>query len=164
MGRVRASLTIGDIERIFHRQGWRYERHGDRITTVFDGVPMLLGIEPEHQVVVIVVPLYVAGANHRASQAHDRDVDTFLSAVNYEVQVGAFMRDTRTGDIFYTLGIPTSNGRIDDEALASGIELAVNTVQALNPIVDGLIKGQITLNAALDTLQRAINESNRRSA
>jgi hypothetical protein len=164
MGRGRATLTIGDIERIFRRRGWRYEMQNGRLISRFDGVPMLLGIEEDHQVVVIVVPLYIAGANRHASQAHEREVDTFLAAVNYEVQVGAFVRDTRTGDIYYTVGIPTSNGHIDDETLAEGIALAVNTVQALGPIVDGLVKGTVTLNAALDSLQRAVNDARRQSA
>ena len=164
MGRARATLTIGDLERIFQRQGWRYERHGDRITSRFNGVPMMLGIEPEHQVLVIAVPLYIAGSNRHASQAHEREVDTFLAAVNHAVPVGSFARDVRAGDIYYTLGIPTSNGQLDDETLAAAISLAVSTVRALNPIVNDLIMGRISLNAALNGLQRAINEARRRVA
>jgi hypothetical protein len=167
MGAARARLTNAAVERVFQRQGWRYQVVNDRIQTRFDGVPMLIGVEPSGDAVVLVVPLYIAGAaGRRASQAHEHGVDTFLAAVNYALPIGAYVRDVQEGDIYYTLGVAVPGGVVDDAQLAHAIALAVSTVKNVGPVVEALVTGQISMQQALDGLKRALAraEGGRRSA
>lgn len=163
MGRSSPTVGIAAVERVFQRQHWRYELRNGRIVTRFEGVSMLLGVESSGSAVVIIAPLYVAGAAHRrASQAHEHEVDTFLSAVNSDLTMGAYIRDVDAGDIYYMLGVQVRNGQVDDQELAEAIAYTVAVVKSLGPTVTALVEGQATLNDALEALRRALANARRR--
>lgn len=165
MGRSSPSVGIAVVERVFQRKQWRYELRNGRIITRFEGVSMMLGMESSRNAVVIIAPLYVAGAAHRrASQAHEREVDTFLSAVNSDLTMGAYIRDVDAGDIYYMLGVQVRSGQVDDEELAEAIAYTVAVVKSFGPPVTGLAEGRVSLDDALEALRRAIATARRRQS
>jgi hypothetical protein len=163
MGRARAPLTIAFIEHIFRRQHWRYQLVSGRILTAFGGVPMMLGVDSGQDQVVMVVPLYIVTAGNRGHvRSHKQEVDTFLAAVNYVVGLGTYLRNVEDDDILYRMSLSAEGGALDDETLKEAIAFTVATVKVVGPMVDALVKEQVSLEDALDALRRAVNEVRRR--
>jgi hypothetical protein len=158
--RAYAPLSIATVERIFRNHGWKYAIEGGRLLTRFSGVPMVITIEREHSAVRIVVPLFIAEERSRgASRTRADDVDTFLSAVNYVLPIGAYVRDVEAGDIYYLLGIRAPGGNLDEEEFVEAIAHAVKTVLAFGPMVEAMVQGRLSLDDALQTLKQALTES-----
>ena len=160
-----AGLTIGDVERVFRQRGWRYESAGGRMRTTFDGVPMLVTVDPNGQMIVLVVPIYLPDpAERQASRAHEQDVDTFLSAVNYGDASGAFVRNVEEGDIYYMTGVMAPHALISADELDVAIGTAVAAAQAVGPVVAAIVHGRLKLEEALEILRRAMAQLRRRIA
>lgn len=156
-------VTTASIEQIFRRRGWPYRLESGFIVTSVEGVPLVIGVAGNGQDVMIGAPVYVArGANLRAFQAHIGDLDTFLS--HFAAQMAGSMRFEITRDhdsvLFRTI-VRLSGGAQDDAQLAQGIVFTVAVAQALRPLVEGIVHGQISAWQAIDILDRAIAEAER---
>lgn len=151
---MRSGLSIDAVEQAFMRQGWRYDRQGTSIRTRFEGVPMLISVDSSHSAIRIVVPIFATGPRTpRPSAARERDIDTFLNAVNYVLPIGTFIRDLDDGDIYYMVSLRAAGGVVDDEELAAAIAVAVINA-AFGPAVQRLASGELSLNQALSMLKQ----------
>jgi hypothetical protein len=160
---ARPRLTIASVVAIFQRHGWRYQLlDNERLGTSFDGVRMIIGVEPRHEIVTLLAPVFLAQpSNRRASQLHARDVDTFLSAVNRLLPLGAYIHELEEGNIYYLLPIPASGGTLDEDDLVQAIALAVVQVKVFGSVVAQLVSGQVSLDQALGALKRLVDRAGR---
>lgn len=155
-------ITTADIEAIFRRHEWSYALTEDgRIATNFDGVVILLIIEAGDQVRLASVAFHAAATERRAMQARASDLDTFLGAVNRAETDGRFEYDRERATIFYSTVVSLTGEPFDDVRLGRAIALTVSAVRAIGPIVRDLVRGQLSLQQALDILNRAVAESER---
>ncbi|HEX6122661.1 MAG TPA: hypothetical protein VFY89_05850 [Ktedonobacterales bacterium] len=164
-----AQLSMTDIERIFRRQGWRYDlTDEDSLATDFNGVVMLLEVAENGQALVITAGVFITNdANRQTALAHGRDVDTFLAAVDYAITDARYYRSRESGSVFYSSRVPVpASGKLDDITLARALANAVDAANTFSPMIENMIHGRLTLQHALDILERAVQaaENLRRSA
>ena len=163
-----AALSITDFERIFRRHGWQYEVTQDgELATDFNQVVMLIEVEEECPAFNISAGVFITNeANRRVALEHGRAVDTFLAAVNYIITDARYYRNRGTGTVIYTSRTRVRGGQLDDMTLTRAIANAVDAVQTFSTMIDDLIHEHITLQHALDTLERAAQaaDERRRSA
>jgi hypothetical protein len=155
-------ITTGDIEAIFRRHEWKYALTQDgRIATNFDGVVILLTIEAGDQVRLASIAFHAVATERRAMQARASDLDTFLGAVNRTETGGRFEYDREGATVFYSTVVPLTGEPFDDVRLGRGIALTVSAVRAIGPVLRDLVRGQVSLQQALDILNRAVAEAER---
>jgi hypothetical protein len=164
-----AQISMTDIERIFRRQQWRYEiTDDDSLATDFNGIVMLLEIENGGQALLVTAGVFLTNdANRQTALAHGRDVDTFLAAVDYVITDARYYRSRETGSVFYTSRTPApATGKLDDIAIARALANAVDAARTFSRMIDDMIHGRLTLQHALEILDRAVQEADnqRRSA
>lgn len=152
MGPSRSRLTLAAIEQIFRRRGWRYEVARGLIVTAFRNVPMLLGVDEQRGLVAVLAPVIPGRGMQGYTQPRpgtERDLATFLEAINYRLALGSFVRDPRDGEIVYVASIPASGSTLTDEMLARLIASAVGAVSVFAPVFKALLSGRITLSQAM---------------
>ncbi len=155
MGPSRSRLTLATVEQIFRRRGWRYEVTRGLIITAFRNVPMLVGVDEQRGLVAVLAPVIPGRGMQGYTQPRpgtERDVATFIEAVNYRLALGAFVRDPRDGEIVYVASIPATASTLTDEMLARLIATAVAAVSVFAPIFKGLLVGRVSLKQAMDAL------------
>jgi hypothetical protein len=156
-------VNITDVERIFQRNNWPYDLVNGRIATVADGVPLLIGVEPNGWAVRVMTIVYrPAAADQRAMRTRSRDLDTFLGAVNRAAPEGMFDNDHQREAVFYSISLPLSGTARDDRVLAAALVRAVAAVQLVGPMIEALVRGEITLSQALAITHQAVDEMRRR--
>jgi Putative bacterial sensory transduction regulator len=155
MGPSRARLTLAAVEQIFRRRGWRYEVARGFIVTVFRDVPMLLGVDGQRGLVVVLAPVIPGRGMQGYTPTRpgaERDVVTFLAAINYRLALGGFVRDERDGEIVFGASSSATNNSLNDQQLAVLIATAVAAVTVFEPVIRALLAGRISLNQALSSL------------
>jgi hypothetical protein len=159
-----AALDIADIERIFRRQGWRYNVTEDgELATNFNGVVMLIEVEEECPAFDISAGVFITNeANRHVALEHHREVDSFLAAVNYFISDARYYRNRTTGTVIYTSHTHVRHGRLHDITMARALANAVDAVRTFSHMIDDLIHARLTLPHALDTLERAVRAADER--
>jgi hypothetical protein len=159
-----AALDIADIERIFRRQGWRYDMIEDgELTTSFNGVVMLVEVEEECPAFEVTAGVFITNeANRLVALEHRREIDSFLAAVNYLISDAKYYRNRSTGTVIYSSHTRVRRGRLDDITVARVLANAVDAVRTFSHMIDDLIHERLTLPHALDTLERAAQAADER--
>lgn len=155
MGIFHARLTLTTIERMFQQREWRYEVVDEQLITGFDGVPMILSVDERREILLLEAPL-VPGRGmpgyRPAKPEGERDVGTYLSAVNYRLALGAFTRDHHDGEIRYECSVPASGGILTIDQLEQVIDVALAAMSVRGPKIVDLLLGHTTLRHALAEL------------
>lgn len=154
-------VTTAYIQGIFRRHGWSYEvdEDGD-IRTGFAGVRMMIFIRP-NGVRVATIVFRARGREIQSMQARARDVELVLAAINTAATDGYFEYD-HADAVFYSTAVAlTGSGSQDEAMLVHGLQLTVSAFRGVGPVVGRLVRGQITLQQALDVVDRAIREAQR---
>lgn len=162
MGLYRARLTLDAVEQAFRRQHWHYEISGPLLSTTFNDVFMLIGVDEEQEILHIYAPLVPGqGMSGYSPVAPDlqRDLALYLMAVNYFLVLGTYGRDPRDGEFRYVVSLPVSGAFLSDEQLAQLIKSTVVTVSRRAPIVLALLTRKMSLSEALDDLTRQFGRS-----
>jgi hypothetical protein len=155
-------ITMADIEAIFQRHRWSYARTEDgHLATSFDGVLILLMLEPEGVVKLAAMVFQATGSERGAMQARAAAVDTFLDAVNRVELGGRFAFDRDHAAVFFSTAVRLVGGPGDDLRLGQAIAFTVSAVRAVGPVVRDLVRGRLSLTQALDILNRAVAEQER---
>lgn len=154
-------VTTAYIQGIFQRHGWSYQVDDDGdIRTGFDGVPMVLFVRPAGVRAATIV-FRARGREAQALQARGRDVEMVLAAINAVATDGYFEYDHEDA-VFFSTAVPMTGGGAQDEALLiHGLQLTVSAFKGVGPIIARLVRGQITLQQALETIDRAARDAHR---
>ncbi len=155
MGLFRARLTLSTIERMFQQRSWRYEMVDEHLVTGFEGVLMILSVDEEREILLFespVIPGRGMPGYRPAKPEGERDVGTYLSAVNYRLALGAFTRDHHDGEIRYECSVPVSGGILSLEQLEQVIGVTLAAISVRGPTIVDLLMGRTTLRHALAEL------------
>lgn len=156
-------MNITDVVRVFQRNGWPYDLVNERVSTVADGVPLLIGVESSGgEVIVMTIAYRPSASDQRAMRTRVREVDTFLGAVNRAAPDGTFDNDHQREAVFYFIVVPFTGTAQDDRLLAAAMVRAVGAAQLVGPLIEALVRGEITLSQALAITQQAAEEMRRR--
>ncbi len=131
------------------------------VTVTDELVAAIVGGSSKKEVRLASVAFHAAATERRAMQARASDLDTFLGAVNRAESDGRFEYDRERATIFYSTVVSLTGEPFDDVRLGRAIALTVSAVRAIGPIVRDLVRGQLSLQQALDILNRAVAESER---
>jgi hypothetical protein len=156
MGFFEYELTLDDVERVFNRFGWGYQRDDGLLFSVFDNVPMVFLADSDLNILMLF-SLVVLGEGVRgaiaASPERARDAQTYLLAANYHLTLGGFSRDHSDGEIRYECSqvVPEPLG---DDLVHIMVLAATGAVTRHGPMIANLLRGHATLPQALADLER----------
>lgn len=151
-----APLTIEDIAAIFERRAWHYEVVEGHLVSAFDGVLMVLGVEPTQRMVRVLVPLAPGkGVEGYVAPRADAELSAaiYMLSANYGLPLGAFTRDHRDGEIRFESAILLPEGVPGDEQIERAILIAVTAVLHHGPAIAKLLTGRMALKQALTKLE-----------
>jgi hypothetical protein len=150
-------VTLNAVEEIFKRHNWQYQLVEGHLVTGFDGVLMVFDVEPERELVLLIVPLVQGEApTGRAPSLTpaERDTCVYLATANYGLALGAFTRDHRDGEIRYEAIVPVTGSALTDEQVELMVGIATSAVTFHGPVIAGLLTGRVSLPQALAFLDR----------
>src|SRR5262249_47737017 len=125
------------------------------IISAFDGVLMVLGVEPTQRLVRLLVPLAPGkGTDGYVAPRTEAELATavYMLSANYGLALGAFTRDHRDGEIRFESGILVPEGAKGDDELERAILIAVMAVMQHGPSIVQLLTGRASLKQALADL------------
>lgn len=155
-------MSIEDVERIFQRHHWPYDLVNGRVSALADGVPLLIGVGPgAREVIVMTIAYRPSASDQRAMRTRSRDLDTFLGAVNRAAPDGTFDNDHLREAVFYWIVFPFTGTTQDDRLLAAAMTRVVAAAQLVGPMIEALVRGEITLTQALAITQQAVDQMRR---
>jgi hypothetical protein len=154
-------VTTAYIQGIFRRHGWSYQVDDDGdIRTGFDGVPLIIFVQP-NGVRIATIVFRASGREIQAMRARSREMELVLASINTVATDGYFEFD-HDDAVFYSTAIPlTGSGSQDEARLMHGLQLAVAAYKGVGVVIARLVRGQITMQQALEVIERAVRDSQR---
>jgi hypothetical protein len=154
-------VTTAYIQGIFRRHRWNYQVDDDGdVHTGFDGVPMIIFVRPDGVRVATIV--YRAPDRERQiMQARGRDLELMLASINTIVTDGYLEYNHDDAVYFSTAVAMTGSGAQDEAMLVHALQITVLAFKGVGPAVAQLVRGQITVQQALDAIDQAVRDANR---
>jgi hypothetical protein len=154
-------VTTDYVQGIFRRQHWSYQVDDDGdIHTGFDGVPMIIFVRP-NDVRVATIVYRTPGRAQQSMRSHGRDVDLLLASINAIVTDG-YLEYDQQDTVFFSTPVPmTGNVAQDESLLVHGLQLTVLAAKGVGPAIYQILTGQITVQQALEAIDRAVRENQR---
>lgn len=155
-------VTTSYVQSIFRRHRWSYQvdEDGD-IHTGFDGVPMIIFVRPGGIRVATIV-YRATGREQQSMQTRGRDVSMLLAAINTIMSDGYLEYDQQETVYFSTPVAMTGNEAQDEALLVHGLQLTVLAAKGVGPVIYQIVTGQLTAQQALEAIDRAVRDANRR--
>jgi hypothetical protein len=132
------------------RQEFHYEIVQGHILTNAEGIPMIIGVNPNTEIIFMQVPLRPGAGmeGYRAAKPeNEANAALYMLAANYRLLLGGFTRDI-DGEIRYESSIILKGGVLGDEQVIAAMAVAAAAVMQHAPVIDALLGGRVSLSQA----------------